>query len=144
MTTSRRSTSVPPGAIYISAPQVCDRYGGVSHMWLERKLQATFRARNTSAGYGSGRSTSSKPTSAAQPQRDRLLVHDKRSRLRSLEVKTGKGSDALHRRPQLAAALAVASHNLVFRNRRGDGSKLVFPRSPASNAWRSPNSTIRL
>ena len=39
MTTTRRSTSVPPGAIYISAPQVCDRYGGVSHMWLERKLK---------------------------------------------------------------------------------------------------------
>jgi hypothetical protein len=39
MTTRRRSTSVPPGAIYISAPQVCDRYGGVSHMWLERKLK---------------------------------------------------------------------------------------------------------
>lgn len=39
MTTNRRSAPVPPGAIYISAPQVCDRYGGVSHMWLERKLK---------------------------------------------------------------------------------------------------------
>src|ERR1035437_3321534 len=34
-----RSTPVPEGAVYISAPQVCDRYGGRSHMWLGRKLQ---------------------------------------------------------------------------------------------------------
>ena len=34
-----RSPSVPAGAVFISAPQVCDRYGGRSHMWLERKLQ---------------------------------------------------------------------------------------------------------
>ena len=26
-------------AIYISAPQVCQRYGGVSHMWVERKMK---------------------------------------------------------------------------------------------------------
>jgi predicted DNA-binding transcriptional regulator AlpA len=38
----RRGPSVrgpPDTAIYISAPQVCDRYGGVSHMWLERMLK---------------------------------------------------------------------------------------------------------
>ena len=29
----------PAAAIYISAPQVCARYGGVSHMWLQRKLK---------------------------------------------------------------------------------------------------------
>jgi hypothetical protein len=27
-----------PDAVYISAPQVCARYGGRSHMWLVRKL----------------------------------------------------------------------------------------------------------
>ncbi|MGO9684618.1 MAG: hypothetical protein ACLP0B_14955 [Steroidobacteraceae bacterium] len=30
--------AVPPGAVYLSAPQVCARYGGRSHMWLERLL----------------------------------------------------------------------------------------------------------
>jgi hypothetical protein len=30
----------PDSAIYISAPQVALRYGGVSHMWLERRLKA--------------------------------------------------------------------------------------------------------
>jgi hypothetical protein len=30
---------VPNGAVWISAPQVCDRYGGRSHMWLERLLR---------------------------------------------------------------------------------------------------------
>jgi hypothetical protein len=35
---------VPPnGAKYISAPQVCDRYGGRSHMWLVRKLETDPR-----------------------------------------------------------------------------------------------------
>jgi hypothetical protein len=34
-----RSEPPPASAVYISAPQVCDRYGGRSHMWLERKLQ---------------------------------------------------------------------------------------------------------
>lgn len=29
----------PDAAIYITAPQVCARYGGVSHMWLERILK---------------------------------------------------------------------------------------------------------
>ena len=29
----------PDAAIYITAPQVCARYGGVSHMWLERMLK---------------------------------------------------------------------------------------------------------
>ena len=28
----------PPGAIYISATQVCQRYGGLSDMWLHRML----------------------------------------------------------------------------------------------------------
>jgi hypothetical protein len=37
--TANRRPSVPVGAVYISAPQVCDRYGGRSHMWLVRKLQ---------------------------------------------------------------------------------------------------------
>jgi len=36
--------SKPDGTVFITAPQVCERYGGVSHMWLERMLQkdATF------------------------------------------------------------------------------------------------------
>jgi predicted DNA-binding transcriptional regulator AlpA len=38
-TKTKRQQPVPPGAVFISAPQVCDRYGGRSHMWLERKLQ---------------------------------------------------------------------------------------------------------
>ena len=29
----------PVAAVYISAPQVCARYGGRSHMWLVRKLR---------------------------------------------------------------------------------------------------------
>ena len=39
-----RKTSEFDGTVYITAPQVCQRYGGVSHMWLERMLQkdATF------------------------------------------------------------------------------------------------------
>jgi predicted DNA-binding transcriptional regulator AlpA len=37
--TYRKMPPVPPGAVYISAPQVCARYGGRSHMWLERMLQ---------------------------------------------------------------------------------------------------------
>lgn len=32
--------SPPAGARYISAPQLLDRYGGRSHMWLVRKLAA--------------------------------------------------------------------------------------------------------
>jgi hypothetical protein len=36
MPTYRRAP--PPGARYISAPQLLDRYGGRSHMWLVRKL----------------------------------------------------------------------------------------------------------
>ena len=31
--------AIPNGAVWISAPQVCARYGGVSHMWLERILK---------------------------------------------------------------------------------------------------------
>lgn len=30
---------VPTGAKFATAPQVCARYGGRSHMWLERKLK---------------------------------------------------------------------------------------------------------
>jgi hypothetical protein len=33
-------SSVPPGAVYIGAAQLRARYGGVSHMWIERKLQS--------------------------------------------------------------------------------------------------------
>jgi predicted DNA-binding transcriptional regulator AlpA len=29
----------PPGARYISAPQLLSRYGGRSHMWLVRRLE---------------------------------------------------------------------------------------------------------
>jgi hypothetical protein len=36
---SARGPPVPDGAVWVSAPQVCDRYGGVSHMWLERVLK---------------------------------------------------------------------------------------------------------
>jgi predicted DNA-binding transcriptional regulator AlpA len=39
MKTQRGPAPVPATARFISAPQVCDRYGGRSHMWLERKLQ---------------------------------------------------------------------------------------------------------
>jgi predicted DNA-binding transcriptional regulator AlpA len=35
-----RNPAVPPdAAVFIGAPQVCARYGGVSHMWIERRLQ---------------------------------------------------------------------------------------------------------
>ena len=42
--TKRLPKNSPTETVYISAPQVCDRYGGVSHMWLERilKRDATF------------------------------------------------------------------------------------------------------
>jgi predicted DNA-binding transcriptional regulator AlpA len=30
---------IPPDAVWISAKQVCQRYGGRSHMWLDRKLR---------------------------------------------------------------------------------------------------------
>jgi hypothetical protein len=33
----------PGGAVYLSAPQVLARYGGRSHMWLERKLETEPR-----------------------------------------------------------------------------------------------------
>jgi hypothetical protein len=36
---ARGPPAVPNGAVWVSAPQVCDRYGGVSHMWLERMLK---------------------------------------------------------------------------------------------------------
>ena len=44
MPTKRLNASAPDGTVFISAPQVCQRYGGVSHMWLERVLKkdATF------------------------------------------------------------------------------------------------------
>jgi predicted DNA-binding transcriptional regulator AlpA len=35
----RKPPAVPDGAVFISAPQVCQRYGGRSHMWLERLLR---------------------------------------------------------------------------------------------------------
>ena len=36
--------SGPDGAVFLTAPQVCERYANRSHMWLERMLQkdATF------------------------------------------------------------------------------------------------------
>lgn len=34
----RQACPVPPGAVWITAKQVCDRYGGRSQMWLWRKL----------------------------------------------------------------------------------------------------------
>jgi predicted DNA-binding transcriptional regulator AlpA len=44
MPTNRKIREAEPEAVYLSAPQVCQRYGGVSAMWLARKLQgdATF------------------------------------------------------------------------------------------------------
>jgi hypothetical protein len=39
MKTNHNIPSVPLGAIYIGAAQLRARYGGVSHMWIERKLQ---------------------------------------------------------------------------------------------------------
>jgi hypothetical protein len=36
---SRKAVPIPPDAIWISARQVCQRYGGRSHMWLDRKLR---------------------------------------------------------------------------------------------------------
>lgn len=39
----RKPAPPPPGAKYISAPQVLSRYGGRSHMWLERKLKTDPR-----------------------------------------------------------------------------------------------------
>jgi hypothetical protein len=35
----RKTVPIPPDAIWISAKQVCQRYGGRSNMWLVRKLQ---------------------------------------------------------------------------------------------------------
>jgi len=37
--TKRLPKNRPAETVYISAPQVCERYGGVSHMWLERILK---------------------------------------------------------------------------------------------------------
>jgi len=34
-----RDKPVPVGAKWISAKQVCDRYGGKSHMWLYRNVK---------------------------------------------------------------------------------------------------------
>lgn len=35
----RKSVPIPPDAVWITAKQVCARYGGRSHMWLDRKLR---------------------------------------------------------------------------------------------------------
>ncbi len=35
----RKAVPIPPDAIWISARQVCQRYGGRSNMWLVRKIQ---------------------------------------------------------------------------------------------------------
>lgn len=37
--TQRSPGSLPAAAVYISAPQTCERYGGRSQMWLWRKLR---------------------------------------------------------------------------------------------------------
>jgi predicted DNA-binding transcriptional regulator AlpA len=37
---TKRNRKAEPDAAYLTAPQVCERYGGVSHMWLERRLKA--------------------------------------------------------------------------------------------------------
>jgi len=44
MPNKRNGKSEPDDAVFISARQVCQRYGGLSFMWLERKLEkdATF------------------------------------------------------------------------------------------------------
>lgn len=39
MPTKRLPKKPPAETVYLSAPQVCDRYGGRSHMWLERMLE---------------------------------------------------------------------------------------------------------
>jgi hypothetical protein len=38
-TNTNRQSPVPPSAVYLGAAQLRARYGGVSHMWIERKLQ---------------------------------------------------------------------------------------------------------
>jgi hypothetical protein len=35
----RKPVPIPPDAVWITAKQVCARYGGRSHMWLDRKLR---------------------------------------------------------------------------------------------------------
>jgi hypothetical protein len=51
---------VPRDAKFISIRQLCERYGDVSQMWVERKLRRMMRSRvrTSSASFGSGRSTS--------------------------------------------------------------------------------------
>jgi predicted DNA-binding transcriptional regulator AlpA len=39
MPTKNRNQKTEPDATFATAPQVCLRYGGVSHMWLERRLK---------------------------------------------------------------------------------------------------------
>lgn len=34
-----RAATPPEGAVYITTQQLRDRYGGMSHMWLERKVR---------------------------------------------------------------------------------------------------------
>jgi hypothetical protein len=36
---TKLNPEAPTGAVFITAPQVCARYGGRSHMWLVRKLE---------------------------------------------------------------------------------------------------------
>lgn len=38
MPTKRLPKNAAPDPVWISARQLCDRFGGVSHMWLERRL----------------------------------------------------------------------------------------------------------
>jgi hypothetical protein len=35
----RPARPTPPGAVYMSGRQLRDRYGGRSHMWIERRLK---------------------------------------------------------------------------------------------------------
>jgi hypothetical protein len=39
MPTKKSRKSEPDGAVFLTAPQVCQRYANRSHMWLERMLQ---------------------------------------------------------------------------------------------------------
>lgn len=39
MPTKRLPKQPPAETVYIDAPQVCERYGGRSHMWLSRVIE---------------------------------------------------------------------------------------------------------
>ena len=60
-------STAPSGAVYLTAAQLRTRYGGVSHMWIERKLQndASFPKPVTfgDGSFASGDWTRSRPTS---------------------------------------------------------------------------------